>query len=358
MNRLNLPNVVTWEGDALTGRVVLLDQTRLPGQEIYVPCDSVEKVHECIRSLRVRGAPAIGVAAAYGLVVAGQMWKGQDVAGFNSGLEGAAKYLDSSRPTAVNLSWALARMVGVNAKLPKNEPATKRLEKLLEEAKVIDREDRAMCQSIGQHGNALVPKSANILTHCNAGMLATAGIGTALGVIYEAHASGKNIHVYADETRPLFQGSRLTAWELQRAGVPCTVICDNMSGMLMRNGKVDMVFVGADRIAANGDTANKIGTYSVAVLAKHHGIPFYVVAPSSTFDLKLKTGEEIPIEERNPDEVTRPFGFRSAPERIKVHNPAFDITPCYLISGIITEKGIINLCNGESETEILLNLSN
>lgn len=330
---------MTWLGDA-TGKLRLIDQTLLPVQFLEIELDQVEQVFEAIRSLRVRGAPAIGCAAAYGLVIGLQKFTALPRVEFDKKVLEVADYLATSRPTAVNLFWALDRMRGVLPKEP-NLTSSELLARLLTEAKTIEDEDREMCAAIGRHGAALLKDGSGVLTHCNAGGLATAGDGTALAVIFAAAASGKQLQVFADETRPLLQGARLTSWELQRRGVPVTLICDNMAGWVMHEGRVQAVIVGADRITANGDTANKIGTYSVALLAKAHGIPFYVAAPTSTFDLTLATGAEIPIEQRAAREITHGFGKQTAPEGVAVYNPAFDVTPANLIAAIITERGLI-----------------
>jgi len=323
----------------LDGRVHLIDQTLLPNEFKQIYCDDVKSVWEAIKSLRVRGAPAIGIAGALGAVLG--IWKSSatDYTDFAVELKKVTDYLATSRPTAVNLFWALDRIKETAAKHRDIEIA-KLKQVLLDEALQIIAEDRTMCRAIGQHGLELLHSNDTILTHCNAGGLATADYGTALAVIFTAHKAGKNISVYADETRPLLQGARLTTWELMQAGIDVTLICDNMAAQVMKEGKIQHVIVGADRIAANGDTANKIGTYNVAILAKEHGIPFYVAAPTSTLDLSLETGELIPIEQRGPEEVTEGFGNRTAPAGVKVYSPAFDVTPARLISAIITEQGI------------------
>lgn len=310
-----------WVGDE-TGYLVLVDQTRLPTELVEIECRTVEAVWEAIKQLRVRGAPAIGISAAYGVVV-----------GLQAGrpLEEVTAYLASSRPTAVNLFWALERM----------KKAAVQGHNLLAEARAIHEEDRAMCHAIGRYGAELLGANSGVLTHCNAGGLATAEYGTALSVFFTAQDQGKQLHVFVDETRPLLQGARLTAWELAQRGIKATLICDSMAAQVMREGKVQAVVVGADRITANGDTANKIGTYSVAVLAHAHQIPFYVAAPTSTFDLSLASGDLIPIEQRSSTEITHGFGKQTAPEGIEVYNPAFDVTPARLIKAIITERGII-----------------
>ena len=321
------------------GRVRLIDQTLLPNEFKQIYCDDVETVWEAIKLLRVRGAPAIGIAGALGAVLG--IWESEatNYDDFASELKKATDYLATSRPTAVNLFWALDR-IKTTAEQHKQLDIPKLKEALLAEALQIIEEDQAMCRAIGQHGLELLQNGDTILTHCNAGGLATSDYGTALAVMFAAHDAGRNITVYADETRPLLQGARLTTWELMQAGIDVTLICDNMAAQVMKEGKIQHVVVGADRIAANGDTANKIGTYGVAILAKEHGIPFYVAAPTSTLDLSLETGEQIPIEQRGAEEVTEGFGKRTAPEGVKVYSPAFDVTPAHLITAIITEKGI------------------
>jgi methylthioribose-1-phosphate isomerase len=337
---------VEWQG-GVEGRMRLVDQTRLPKEFHRIFCMNVENVWEAIKELRVRGAPAIGIAAAYGTVLGVQNSTAQTYDVFRTELAKVTNYLSTSRPTAVNLFWAVNRMMETaEANRELSIPELK--QRLLDEAKAIEEEDKATCRALGRHGAELVSDGDGILTHCNAGGLATADYGTALGVIYAAHEQGKAVHVYADETRPLLQGARLTTWELMEAGVDVTLICDNMAGVVLRQGKIDLVIVGADRIAANGDTANKIGTYSVAVLAREHVVPFYVAAPVSTFDLTLPSGEGIPIEERRAEEVTTGFGPRTAPLNVKVYNPAFDVTPAGLIQGIITERGVISPVNEET----------
>lgn len=324
-------------GSPVPGRVRLLDQTRLPNDVVFVETDDVEVVWRAIRSLQVRGAPAIGVAAAMGVAAAAQ--RGDNADAVRAAAESAADRLATSRPTAVNLFWALDRMrATARGFAGADGAALKRL--LVDEAQRIHDEDDAMCRAIGRHGLTLLRDGMTILTHCNAGGLATSGFGTALAPVYAALERGWRLAVYADETRPLLQGARLTAWELCRAGVATTVICDNMAATVMRQGRVQAVLVGADRIAANGDTANKIGTYGVAVLARHHGIPFYVLAPSSTFDFACPDGAAIPIEERDAGEIACGFGPRTAPADARVFNPAFDVTPTSLISAIVCEKGV------------------
>lgn len=332
------PRTLRWEG-GVDGRLVLIDQTLLPAELREIECRSTQDVWQAIRRLAVRGAPAIGCAAAYGLVIAAQE-SAESTAQLRSQVRDAAAYLATSRPTAVNLFWALERMQGAADASVGLDVAGLRA-RLLYEARAIEAEDRAMCAAIGRHGAALLRDGAGVLTHCNAGGLATAGDGTALAVFFAAAAEGKRIHVYADETRPLLQGARLTAWELQQRGVPVTLICDSAAAHVMQQGRVQAVVTGADRIAANGDAANKIGTYSVAQLARAHGIPFYVAAPSSTFDLSLPDGSDIPIEQRGAEEVTHFGGTPTAPEGVEVYNPAFDVTPAGLITAIITERGVI-----------------
>ncbi len=324
----------------------LIDQTLLPTRLEILRCDTVETVWEAIKTLRVRGAPAIGCAAAYGTCVGLQtLSQTATTEEIEARLCEVTDYLASSRPTAVNLFWALDRMKRTHqtAALASSKPfdLSATLALLWREADAIFEEDRQMCRAIGRHGAALLQDGWGVLTHCNAGALATSDYGTALAVFYAAVESGKRLHVFADETRPLLQGARLTAWELQQHGVPVTLLCDNMAAQVMREGRIQAVVVGADRIASNGDTANKIGTYGVAVLAKYHHIPFYVAAPSSTFDRNIATGAEIPIEQRDPREVTHGFGRQTAPNGVAVYNPAFDVTPAELIAGIITEVGVL-----------------
>lgn len=322
------------------GTLVLIDQTRLPLDVTYVVCKTADDVADAIKTMKVRGAPAIGAAAAFGVALGAANCDCCDRDTFLHHITEISNQLGSTRPTAVNLFWALRRMTDVLLK-SELESIPKLQELLLQEAHNILIEDIEMNKKIGAFGNELVPEGARILTHCNAGALATAGYGTALGVIRAAHDAGKQVQVYADETRPLLQGARLTAWELMQDKIPVTLITDNMAGYLMKKGMIDLAVVGADRITGNGDVANKIGTYSVAVLCKEHGIPFYVAAPQSTIDMSLKSGDEIVIEERDPIEVTSVFGQEVAPRGIKVLNPAFDVTPSRLITAIITDLGII-----------------
>jgi methylthioribose-1-phosphate isomerase len=318
------------------GAVVMIDQTRLPLQVEYVTCRTYQEVATAIRDMIIRGAPAIGVAAAMGVAL-GAMQAGESE--LDGQMETICDTLAKTRPTAVNLFWAIDRMKRLYASLRGRSIAEIR-ERLVAEAQVVRAEDIAICRAIGGHGADLVPDHKTVLTHCNAGALATAGYGTALGVIRSAVAAGKQVDVFADETRPFLQGARLTVWELQQDGIPTTLITDNMAGHFMKAGRIGCVVVGADRIAANGDVANKVGTYSVAVLAKENGVPFFVAAPISTLDLTLESGDRIPIEQRAAAEVTHVFGHRVAPEGTVVQNPAFDVTPSRYVSAIITEKGV------------------
>ena len=325
----------------LPGKLRLIDQTKLPAELVYLETDQLEEIFDCIRRLVVRGAPAIGCAAALGLAAVSQHSPAADRTAFLREVRQSAERLAQSRPTAVNLFWALNRcQTHLAASSAGAVPELKQL--LVREALAILAEDIRMCRQIGEAGAPLLKGGMGVLTHCNAGALATGDYGTALAPIYVAHEKGLKLTVYSDETRPLLQGSRLTAWELQRAGIQVTVICDNMAGFLMKQGKIQAVITGADRIAANGDTANKIGTYSVSVLARHHGIPFYIAAPSSTFDLTLSSGAQIPIEQRNASEVTWIGGTHLTPENVGVYNPAFDVTPAEHIAAIITERGVIH----------------
>jgi len=349
-------HTLKWIG-GVDGFLELIDQRRLPAEFIKLQCRSIEQLFESIKTLAVRGAPAIGVSAGYGLVLAMQKLKPAD--GLEQGLKvlaEASEYLASSRPTAVNLSWALERVCHNAEEFAAGQPqATVQALRgaVLAEAYAIYQEDVDMCRRIGQNGERFIKEGAGILTHCNAGALATAGQGTALSVMFEAHKNGKKFRVYADETRPLLQGARLTAWELKQAGIDVTVICDNMAGWLMKQGKINAVITGADRIAANGDSANKIGTYSLSILAREHGVPFYIAAPSSTFDLSIKSGAEIPIEKRPADEVVFFGNIKTAPEGVEIYNPAFDITETHDIAAVITERGIIEKPNFEKVSEHL-----
>ena len=321
------------------GRFELLDQRALPGQCVYIALDSAQEVAEAVRAMVVRGAPAIGCAAAYGVALEARRLQRASRQNFEAGIADAFEILRGSRPTAVNLFWALDRM---RARLHESQGSTiaEIAAALLTEAHAISTEDVQLNRMMGRHGSALLHDGARVLTHCNAGALATAGHGTALGVIRSAVASGKRLHVIVDETRPFLQGARLTAWELQQDDIPVTLVADNAAGFLMSRGDVDAVIVGADRIAANGDVANKIGTYSVAVLAQRHRLPFYVACPLSTIDRTIASGAEIPIEERSPDEVTGYGSIRWAPPEIAVRNPVFDVTPAELVTALITEKGV------------------
>jgi methylthioribose-1-phosphate isomerase len=321
--------------------VVMIDQRRLPTEEVYPVFRTYQEVADAIREMVVRGAPAIGVAAAMGIALGARDLPTSDAAEFERAFEQICEVMGATRPTAVNLFWAIERMRNLYQTL-KREGASLAVirERLIEEARRMHEEDVAVNQTMGRHGAELIPDGATVLTHCNAGALATAGYGTALGVIRAAVEAGKKVAVFADETRPFLQGARLTAWELHKDQIPVTLITDNMAGHFMKAGKIDCVIVGADRIAANGDVANKIGTYSVAVLAKENNIPFYVAAPISTLDLSLKSGDAIPIEERNEREVTHVRDAQLAPAGISVANPAFDVTPNRYLTAIITERGV------------------
>jgi methylthioribose-1-phosphate isomerase len=328
---------IEWNDD----HVVMIDQRKLPGVEVYVTCRSAAQVAKAIKTMVIRGAPAIGVAAAMGLALGVRQSKATGTQKLAAEFYKLCEMMATTRPTAVNLFWAIDRMKRVFAEAATAGASVEQIQaRLEEEARGIHDQDVASCRRMGSYGADLVPENARILTHCNAGALATAGYGTALGVIRGAVERGKHVAVLADETRPFLQGGRLTAWELTRDGIDTTVITDSMSGAMMRDGQVDLVVVGADRIAANGDVANKIGTYTVAVLAKEHGIPFYVAAPISTIDLSMPDGTKIPIEERNAREVTHLGATRLTPEAAHVRNPAFDVTPYKYVTAIITEKGI------------------
>lgn len=327
-------NSIEWRGTS----VRFLDQTFLPDSEVYVETDDVSVLIDAIIRLKVRGAPLLGIAAAYGLLLGVRSSIKSPREAFFAAVDRTAAAIAASRPTAVNLFWALERMKNVIRLNPQHN--TSLFEILTAEALAIHAEDKTMCEAMGAAGAALIPDRANILTHCNSGALATGGIGTAFGVIYSAHRSGKKITVFADETRPLLQGARLTMWELQNAGIPAVLITDNAAAWTIKTKKIDMIITGADRIAANGDAANKIGTYALAVLAREHGIPFYIAAPSSTMDMSLASGEQIVIEERGAEEVVNGFGRRTAPAGVTVFSPAFDVTPHSLITAIITETGI------------------
>jgi methylthioribose-1-phosphate isomerase len=319
--------------------VRFIDQTKLPTEEVYVTCTTHQQVAEVIRNMVVRGAPAIGVAAAMGVALGIKNSTAESTGDLKSEFDEICELISKTRPTAVNLFWAIRRMQEKFERI-RIRPIPQIKQSLIEEAQRMHAEDIAANQSMGRHGATLMPSSGGVLTHCNAGALATAGYGTALGVIRAAVEQGKKIHVYADETRPFLQGSRLTAWELMKDGIPTTVISDNMAGAMMNQGKIGAIVVGADRIAANGDVANKIGTYTVAVLAKEHGIPFYVAAPISTVDMECPDGSQIPIEQRNGKEVTHIAGRQMVPDGVAVENPAFDVTPAKYVAAIITERGI------------------
>ena len=336
---------VVWTGDA----VAILDQRALPHREVVLECRAVDQVCEAIRTLAVRGAPIIGVTAAYGMALAAATSTARDPASLLADIETAGEALVATRPTAVNLPWAVGRMrrMAAQARADGADAATSRA-RLLAEARAIEDEDRRACEAMGRHGLALVPQGANILTHCNTGMLCTAGIGTAFGVIWTAHQVGREVHVWVDETRPLWQGARLTAWELGTLGVPRTLIADSAAASLMASGKVDLVITGADRVTADGSAANKIGTYGLAVLARHHGVPFAIAAPTSTIDLATGTGADIVIEQRDPAEVTTPFGTPVAEAGTPAANPAFDVTPAELIDALVTERGLVSRPNATS----------
>lgn len=327
---------VTWEDNS----VIIIDQRKLPLALEYKKCKDYREVVVAIKDMLVRGAPAIGATAAYGMALAAYQFGHLEKEAFINRMEEASRELAATRPTAVNLFWAL-REIGRVIEEHRDKSPKVIYERVLETAEKIAGDDVRTNKRIGEYGNALVPYGASILTHCNTGSLATVEFGTALGVIRTAHREGKKIHVYADETRPRLQGARLTAWELVQEGIPATLIPDSAAGTLMRHGKIDLVLVGADRIALSGDTANKIGTYSVAVLAKENNIPFYVVAPTTTIDFQIRSGDEIEIEERERSEVTHIDGVQIAPDNIEVYNPAFDVTPAKYITAIITEKGVV-----------------
>ena len=327
---------IEWLGDA----VRFLDQTELPLNEKYVETKNLAELEDAIVKLKIRGAPLLGIAAAYGVLLGIQPFQFSENEEFLQALERSIFSISKTRPTAKNLFWALERMKNV-VRLNHQDSVTMLFEKLTMEAIAIHNEDRIMCESIGKNGANLIGSSAKILTHCNTGALATGGIGTAQGIITTAHRQGKKISVYADETRPLLQGARLTAWELMSEGVDVTLITDNMAAWTIKSKKIDLIITGADRIAANGDTANKIGTYNLAILAKEHGIPFYIAAPTTTIDIELADGNQIPIEERSAIEVVEVSGKRIAPENVNIFSPSFDVTPNELITAIITEKEIL-----------------
>ena len=331
--------------------VRFIDQTKLPTEEVYVTCRTYQEVAAAIRDMIVRGAPALGVAAAMGVALGMNQSAGRDEQALRRDFEQIAQVIAATRPTAVNLFWGIERMRQKFESLI-GQPVERIKSALIEEAQRMHREDIAANRAMGRYGATLMPGSGGVLTHCNAGALATCGYGTALGVIRAAIEAGKNIHVFADETRPFLQGARLTAWELVKDGIQTTVIADNMAGAMMRQGKIKAVVVGADRIAANGDVANKIGTYSVAVLAKEHGIPFYVAAPWSTVDMNTPSGDQIPIEQRSRREITHHGGKQMAPDGVEVENPAFDVTPSRYVTAIITERGIAKAPYAESLKEL------
>ncbi len=336
---------IEWKDD----EVVMVDQRKLPGTELYVHAKTAKEVARAIKTMVIRGAPAIGVAAAYGIALGMRKSAASGTTKFAAEFQRTCELLRVTRPTAVNLVWAIDRMKRRFAACAQAGESVEEIKaKLVTEAQQIHDEDVASCRAMGAHGAALVPDGARILTHCNAGALATAGYGTALGVIRAAVEQGKKVSVLADETRPFLQGARLTAWELTRDGIPTTVITDNMAGWMMQQGEVDLVVVGSDRIAANGDVANKIGTYSVAVLAHEHGVPFYVAAPASTVDLATPDGRQIPIEERDAREVTHVGTTRVAGSGASIRNPAFDVTPNRFVSAIITERGVFRAPYSES----------
>jgi methylthioribose-1-phosphate isomerase len=332
--------------------VVFIDQTKLPTEEVYVTCTTHQQVADVIRNMVVRGAPAIGVAAAMGIALGVKNSKAETGADLRKDFDQICETIRQTRPTAVNLFWAIRRMTEKFETL-RVRPIAQIQQALIEEAQRMHAEDIAANQAMGRHGATLMPSSGGVLTHCNAGALATAGYGTALGVIRAAVEAGKKIHVYADETRPFLQGSRLTAWELMKDGIPTTVISDNMAGVMMQQGKIGAIVVGADRIAANGDVANKIGTYTVAVLAKEHDIPFYVAAPISTVDLATPDGGKIPIEQRSAREVTHIAGKQMVPDGVQIENPAFDVTPAKYVAAIITERGIARAPYEQSLSELV-----
>ena len=331
----SLPASVTWCG----GRLRLLDQTRLPGELLLETQHSIEDVFQSIRQLKVRGAPAIGIAAAYGLLLGLSAASFATVADLQKELHLRAEYLKSARPTAVNLAFALDRLLSLAT--GSSLPVQVLLQRLQEEAVALHEEDRKLCRAIGEAGLPLIQPGSRVLTHCNAGALAVSELGTALAPLYLAHQLGRPLHVYASETRPLLQGARLTAFELQQAGLDVTLICDNMAASLMAAGRIDLVLVGTDRVTLRGDVVNKTGTLNLAVLCKHYGLPFYVACPASTLDFNLEGGDEVPLEHRDADEVRRLDGLQIAPEQVAVHNPAFDVTPAELVTGLVTDRGLI-----------------
>ena len=337
---------IRWRGNS----VELIDQRLLPHRKVYIKCKTASEMYSAIQKMKIRGAPAIGIAGAYGVYLGVRNSSARNYKAFKKDMDNTVRYLASSRPTARNLFWALERMEDFVEKNKKKSISDLK-ESILKEANKILEEDKKICRDMGKNGAVLIKKGARLLTHCNAGGLATGDYGTALGVIFSSKKKVKM--VYADETRPVLQGARLTVWELTERGIPTTLICDNMAASIMAKKEIDAIIVGADRIASNGDTANKIGTYNVAIIAKYHKIPFYVAAPASTFDLTLKTGEEIPIEERSSDEVRAFGGKNMTVKSVKVKNPAFDVTPAKLITAIITEKGVIKKPNRAKIKRIL-----
>lgn len=339
---------IEWIG----GKVRFIDQTKLPTDEIFVETDDLAGLADAIRTLKVRGAPALGIAAAYGVVLAAQRFQSGTSQELYDIVQHAASTIAQTRPTAKNLFWALERMRSV-CRLNLHESVERIKRILLDEALRIHAEDAQMCTAIGKYGASLVPNPSTILTHCNTGALATGGDGTAQSIITTAFEQGKSVSVYADETRPLLQGARLTAWELQKRGIDVTVITDNAAAIVMAMKKIDLVVVGADRIAANGDTANKVGTYNAAIIAREHGIPFYVAAPTSTFDNSIADGTLIQIEERDPNEVSKGFGRQTVPEGVSIYSPAFDVTPHSYITAIVTERGILRPPFSESIRAVL-----
>ena len=353
-----VPASVRWNGDA-AGGLEILDQTALPARLEWIACRNVDTVVEAIKGLRVRGAPAIGIAGAYGLVVAAAeaVRAGLPPAAARAHVLARGEQLACARPTAVNLRWAVERSLAAVAGLPDATAAAALAAALLVEARAIHAEDRELCAAIGRHGAALlrsvVGEGGGVLTHCNTGALATGGAGTALAAITTAWDDGRRLEVFADETRPLFQGARLTAWELVQRGIPVTVLVDGAAGHLLKTGRIAACIVGADRITARGDAANKIGTYALAVLAREHGVPFYVAAPSSTFDLAIESGDDIPIEERSAAEVLTPLGVAAAPAGARAYNPAFDVTPARLITALVTERGVISPVNRGTVTALI-----
>jgi methylthioribose-1-phosphate isomerase len=351
------PLSITWVGD-IDGYLKLIDQTRLPQRLEYIECRSTASVWNAIRQLQVRGAPAIGVAAAYGVCLAGDALAQVNSAQRLVELDRVLEYFATSRPTAINLCWALDRVRERAGQVSGESTAEEFRRALLDEAHRIHKEDCEICREIGRQGAKLLCDGDGILTHCNTGGLAAAEYGTALSVVFTGQDDGKQLHVFVNETRPLLQGARLTAWELMQREVPSTLICDSAAAQVMKEGRVQSVWVGADRIVANGDTANKIGTYGLALLSRAHTIPFYVAAPASTFDLSLDSGDDIPIEQRGAEEVTRVWGQRTAPEGINVYNPAFDVTPANLITAIVTERGIIRPVDAAQIRRVISPVSN